>query len=467
MKTLFLNPPSFDRFDSAGARFAATRKTRSLWYPAWLGYAAALVPNSQLIDSPATNTTLDHLLKIIKKFDLIVIYTSTPSINNDLQVAQSLKKTHPQAKIVFTGPHVSVLDKQTLKSSPAIMAVARQEFDYTILELSQKKPLSKIKGLTYRKGSQIIRNPNRPPVHNLDKLGFVSKVYQRDLPINRYHLPFCLHPYLAIYAGRGCPARCIFCLWPQTFTGRIYRKRSVKNVIKEINWIKKNLPQIKEIFFDDDTFTINQSWVKEFCQAIKPLHITWSVNARANLPYNLLKTMKDAGCRYLIVGYESGNQQILKTMQKGVTLEQMKKFTHHAHQAGLMTHGDFILGLPGETKQTINQTLKFAKSLDCDTIQVSIATAFPGTELYSLCQKKGYLTKPASVDKKGYQLPTISYPKLSSKDIYHAVENFHYKFYFRPRYILKTFKTALKSPAEAKRILLSSLEYFKYLITSK
>lgn len=465
MKTLFLNPPSFSRFDSAGARFAATRKTHSLWYPAWLGYAAALVPKSKLFDCPASNIDLKELLKKVRRYDLIVIYTSTQSFESDIAVAEGIKKVNPQVKIIFVGPHVSVLPEETLRASKAIDGVARKEFEETILAISQKKPWSKIKGLSFRKNKRIIHNPNRPLLKNLDKIPFVAKIYKRDLPINSYHLPFCLHPYIAIYAGRGCPNLCTFCLWPQTFTGRVYRKRSVGNVIKEIKWIKQNLPEIKEVFFDDDTFTINKNWVKKFCKAVKPLRVTWSVNARADLPYSLLKKMKEAGCRVLVVGYESGDEKILKNIKKGVTISQMKKFTKDAKTAGLMIHGTFVLGLPGETKKTIEKTYRFACDLDPDTIQVTIATPLPGTELYHYCQEHGFLKEKPLVDKAGYQTPIISYPHLSAKKINEAVEKFHLRFYFRPQYILKTLDTALSSPTEAKRILISAWEYGKYLLS--
>ncbi len=465
MRTLFLNPPSFSRFDSAGARFAATRKTHSLWYPAWLGYVATLIPKSKLIDCPASNIDLRELLKRVGKYKLIVIYTSTPSFANDVSVAESIKKINPKAKIIFVGPHVSTLPEETLKASKAIDAVARKEFDYTILEIAQKKGWSKIKGLSYRQVKKIIHNPDRPLLTNLDQLPFVSKIYKRDLPISNYHLPFCLHPYIAIYAGRGCPNLCTFCLWPQTFTGRAYRKRSVANVIKEVVWIRKNLPEVKEIFFDDDTFTINKQWVEQFCKAIKPLRVIWSVNARADLPYQLLKKMKDSGCRVLVVGYESGDDRILKNIKKGVATAQMKKFTQKAKKASLMIHGTFVLGLPGETKKTIEKTFQFACGLDCDMIQVSIATAFPGTELYRFVQKKGYLEKAPLVDEAGYQTPAISYPNLSAEEIKKAVEKFHLKYYFRPSYIFKTAKRAFSSPSEAKRIAISSWEFGRYLLS--
>lgn len=463
MKVLFLNPPSFSRFDSAGARFAATRKTRSLWYPAWLGYATALVPKSKLIDCPAAGIDLKGLLRRVGKYEVVVVYTSTQSLLSDLSVAETIKKRHPQVKIIFAGPHVSVLPEETLSSSAVIDGVVRKEFEETILEISQKKPWSKIKGLSFRRGRRVIHNPDRPLLMDLDQLPFVSKIYKRDLPLDSYHLPFALFPYLAIYSGRGCPNFCTFCLWPQTFTGRIYRKRSVANVIKEVIWIKRKMPEIKEIFFDDDTFTINKNWVKKFCEKVTPLNITWSINARADLSFKLLKKMKDSGCRVLVVGYESGNKKILKNIKKGVSIEQMKKFTKAAKKAGLMVHGTFVLGLPGETKETMEETYRFACDLDPETIQVTIATPLPGTELSRYCHEHGFLKEKPLVDKAGYQAPVITYPRLSAEETEEAVEKFHRRFYFRLRYFLKTAKISLLNPDEAKRVAASFWEFGKYL----
>ncbi|MFH0864269.1 MAG: hopanoid biosynthesis associated radical SAM protein HpnJ [Candidatus Gottesmanbacteria bacterium] len=464
MKTLFLNPPSFSRFDSAGARFAATRVTQSLWYPAWLGYAAAYVSKSKLIDCPADNISLNQLLGKIKQYELIVIYTSTPSILNDIRVAETIKKINKKCKIIFTGPHVSVLPEETLKMSNVIDAVTIGEFDQIIADVTNKINWNLIKGLCFKQGNNIVNNQPRNPLKDLDRLPYVSKIYKRDLPIFSYRLPFCLHPYISIYAGRGCPNLCTFCLWPQTFTGRIFRKRSVDNVIGEVIWIKNKMPQVKEIFFDDDTFTINHVWVEEFCRKIMPLKITWSVNARADVPYELLLKMKNAGCRLLVIGYESGNDQILKNIKKGISVLQMKKFTEAVKQAGLMIHGTYILGLPGETKQTIKETIKFACELDSDTIQVSLATPFPGTEFYRFCQQKKFINVSSFIDPNGYQLPIISYPNLSSKTIERESIRFLVSFYIRPKYFLKISKKFVSSTDEAKRITRSGWEFLKFLV---
>jgi len=467
MRVLFLNPPSYSRYDSAGARFQATRVTQSLWYPAWLGYATVIVPKSKLIDAPADNLGINQLAKIIKDYDVVILYSSTPSLENDFRVATFIKKEFPDKKIIFVGPHVSVLDIETLNKCRSIDAVIRREFDYPSLEISQNRPWSQIKGLTYRKGKQIIKNEEREIVKDLDKIPFVSKIYKRDLKINSYHLPFALYPYISIYAGRGCPNRCTFCLWPQTFTGHLYRKRTVDNVIQEIIYIKKNLPQIKEIFFDDDTFTIDKKWVIEFCNKVAPLLVTWSCNARADLDFSLLRKMKKAGCRVLVVGYESADDQILFNIKKGVTVKKLIAFTKNAHRANLLIHGTFVLGLPGETKETMKRTLEFAKNLNLETLQVSVATPLPGTEFFKYCQEKGYLKETNLITNGGYQNMVVSYPNLQASEIKEFNDKFLKTYYFRLSYILLMLKLMIKKPEEFPRILRNSFYFFRYLLTKK
>ena len=234
-----------------------------------------------------------------------------------------------------------------------------------------------------RKNGAVVHNPDRPQIQDLDALPHVTDIYYRDLDPRRYTVPFLLHPYVSLYTTRGCPAQCTFCLWPQTTSGHAWRKRSTDDVAREMAKAKEYWPWVKEFFFDDDTFNIQKARTVELCAKLKPLNLTWSCTSRVTTDYETLKAMKEAGCRLLIVGYESGDQQILKNIKKGATIERARQFTKDCHKLGLVVHGDFILGLPGETRETINNTIAFAKELDVETIQVSVAHAYPGTELTS------------------------------------------------------------------------------------
>ena len=309
-RTLFLNPPSFDDFDGgAGARYQATREVRSFWYPTWLTYPAGMLENSLVVDAPAQNMGRDETLGLAKSFDIVVLYTSTPSLKNDIATAQGLKERNPSMLVGFVGPHPSVLPELTLKADPVIDFVVREEFDYVIPEIANGARLEDVAGIHFRKDGAIIGNPDRPVIEDLDALPFASKVYARDLKISDYEIPWMKFPYISIYTGRGCGSKCTFCLWPQTFSGNVYRVRSVENVLEEVAYIKKAFPGIKELFFDDDTLTEYRDRTRELARGLKAFNLSWGCNSKANVDFETLRIMRDSGCRVMVVGYESGTSK--------------------------------------------------------------------------------------------------------------------------------------------------------------
>ncbi len=189
-------------------------------------------------------------------------------------------------------------------------------------------------GVSFRKNGDIVHNPEGPAIENLDALPWVTKVYKRDLDITRYNVPFLLNPFISMYTSRGCPAMCTFCLWPQTHSGHRWRLRSSDDVANEVRYALENFPQVKEIFFDDDTFNYRKERTIELCKKLKPLNFTWSCTSRVTTDYDTLKAMKEAGCRLLIVGYESGDPQILKNIKKGATIDMAQRFTDELQEAG-------------------------------------------------------------------------------------------------------------------------------------
>ncbi|MBI4460988.1 MAG: radical SAM protein, partial [Acidobacteria bacterium] len=322
MKTLLLNPPSFENFDGgASSRWPATREIRSFWYPVWLTYPAGLIPESKVVDAPPHDVTVQQTVQMARDFDFVVLFTSTPGFANDCRLAEMMKDANPRLKVAFVGPHVTVLPEESLRACSAIDFVARREFDFSVTEFAAGKPLEEIAGISYRRNGEVIHNPDRPPIQDLDSLPFAVDIYKRDLDITRYNVPFLLHPFLSFYTERGCPALCTFCLWPQTLSGHPWRTRSSDNVAEEVRRALDYYPNLKEIFFDDDTFNIRKSRVIELCAKLKPLNFTWSCTSRVTVDYETLKAMKEAGCRLLIVGYESGDPQILKNIKKGATIE--------------------------------------------------------------------------------------------------------------------------------------------------
>ncbi|HEY6372949.1 MAG TPA: hopanoid biosynthesis associated radical SAM protein HpnJ [Candidatus Sulfotelmatobacter sp.] len=463
LKTLFLNPPSFENFDGgAGSRWPATREIESFWYPVWLAYPAGMLEGARLLDAPSHHVSGEETINIAKDYEFLVLFTSTPGFPGDILLARAIKNANPTIKIAFVGPHVTVLPEKSLRDCPEIDFICRKEFDYSVTDFAKGKPLADIPGVSYLKDAKIVHNPDSPQIQNLDELPHVTEVYKRDLDVKNYNVPFLLHPYVSLYTTRGCPAQCTFCLWPQTLSGHPWRKRSSDDVAAEMAKAKQMWPDVKEFFFDDDTFNIQKARTIELCAKLKPLGLTWSCTSRVTTDFETLKAMKDAGCRLLIVGYESGDQQILKNIKKGATIERARQFTKDCHKLGLVIHGDFIMGLPGETHETINNTIAFAKELDVETIQVSVAHAYPGTELYDYAVSNGFMVGDNKmVDEGGHQLAQIQYPGLPADDIMAAVHRFYDQYYFRPKAVYRILRKAVFDSNDRKRLYKEAKSFMK------
>ena len=467
MKTLFLQAPSYDGFDGgAGSRYQAKREIKSFWYPTWLAQPAALVENSKLIDAPPHNTSLADVVAQAKDFDLVVAHTSVPSFKSDVKVIEAMKAANPNLKAGMIGAKVAVNAEGSLREGAAIDFVARNEFDFTIKDVADDLPWGEIKGISYRnKHGVITHNDDRPIIENMDSLPFVTPVYKRDLVMENYFIGYLKHPYISIYTGRGCKSRCTFCLWPQTVGGHNYRTRSVGHVVEEIKWAMKAFPQTKEFFFDDDTFTDDLPRAEAIAKELGKLGIHWSCNAKANVPYVSLKKLKEGGLRLLLVGYESGNQQILHNIKKGLRIEVAEKFTRDCHTLGIKIHGTFILGLPGESLETMRETREFAKRINPHTVQISLAAPYPGTFLYNQALQNGWLDEANAelIDDNGIQIAPLHYPHLSHKEIFDSLETFYRQFYFRPGKIGSIVKEMVTQPDMMKRRLREGVEFFHFL----
>jgi hopanoid biosynthesis associated radical SAM protein HpnJ len=466
MRSLFLQAPSFDGYDGgAGARYQMKREVRSFWYPTWLAQPAALVEGSKLIDAPAHDLSWDDIKHEADDRDLVVLHTSTPSFRQDVHTAELLKERNPKLMIGLIGAKVAVETQKSLEASTAIDFVARNEFDFTIKDIAEGMPLSEVAGISYRnEAGEIVHNPDRAVIEDMDQLPFVSPVYKRDLTIEKYFGGYLKHPYVSFYTGRGCKSRCTFCLWPQTVGGHNYRTRSIPHVIEEVKYVMREMPQVKEIFFDDDTLTDNRPRVEELARELGKLGVTWSCNAKANVPYETLKIMREGGLRLLLVGYESGNQQILHNIKKGLRVDVARQFTKDCHKLGIVIHGTFILGLPGETLETIEETINYAKEIDPHTIQVSLAAPYPGTFLYKQATENGWFdgTDHLLTDG-GNQIAQLSYPHLPASVIFDKVEEFYKRFYFRPRKIGSILAEMLRDFDMMKRRLREGVEFFDFL----
>jgi len=471
MRTLFLNPPSYAGFDGgAGARYQAKREIRSYWYPTWLAQPAALVPGSRLVDAPPAGKTLADVVPLASEHDLAVLYTSSPTFAGDVKVAEAMKEVNPGLLIGFAGPTVAVRPEESLQASTAIDFVAREEFDFTLKEVAEGRPLAGIDGLSYRaEQGGVVHNADRATLEDMDQLPPVLPIYKKDLRIEDYYIGYLQHPYVSLYTGRGCRSRCTFCLWPQTVGGHRYRTRSVGAVLDEAAMAKDLFPQLKELFFDDDTFTDDRQRAQEIAKGLGKLGLTWSCNAKANVPRETLQVMRDNGLRLLLVGYETGDQQILINIKKGLRVERAKQFARDCRDLGITVHGTFILGLPGETKETIQETIAFAREVNPHTIQVSVAAPYPGTELYRQAKENGWLPPDSEgttlVSASGTQLATLNYPHLGHTEILDSVDDFYKRFYFRAPKIAEMTAEMLRHPSMATRRLREGTEFLQFLGT--
>ena len=467
MKTLFLQPPSFDGFDGgAGSRYQAKREIKSFWYPTWLAQPAALIPDSRLIDAPPARMGMEPVLADAKTRDLVIMHTSTPSFASDVKVAQALKDAKPSLKIGMVGAKVAVQPEESLLKGAPIDFVARNEFDFTIKEVAEGRDFKDIDGISYRDaGGAVVHNRERAVIENMDTLPFVTDVYKRDLKIEDYFIGYLMHPYISIYTGRGCKSHCTFCLWPQTVGGHRYRTRSPEHVAEEIRQARRNFPQVREFFFDDDTFTDDLPRAEAIARELGRMGVTWSCNAKANVPRKTLEVLKANGLRLLLVGYETGNQQILYNIKKGMRIEVAREFTKNCHELGIKIHGTFIMGLPGETKETIQETIRFATEINPHTLQVSLAAPYPGTFLHKQATENGWLDAGNAelIDEHGIQIAPLTYPHLSHTEIFDSVETFYRKFYFRAPKIASIVGEMVRSPQMMKRRLREGVEFFQFL----
>lgn len=418
---------------------------------------------SRLVDASADGLTSAEVISIAESYELIVIFTSTPSLRNDAALAGQIKARRPEALVGFVGPHVSVLPEETLSHCPAVDFVVCGEFEYPVSKIADGWTLSEVENVSWRKGSTVIHNDQAPLLSDLDQLPSVMPVYKQDLTIENYYGGYLLHPYISFYAGRGCPGRCTYCLWPQTFSSHEYRVRSPERVYEDLELAVHLFPQVKEYFIDDDTFTANPDRAQAVARLIKRLGITWSTSTRVTVSYDTMKVLRDCGLRLLMVGYESGSNEILNNIRKGFTTDAALQFARNAKDLGILVHGCFIVGLPGETPQTVEEMLRLACELDPDTIQVSVPAPYPGTHLYDQAVRNGWLVEGGLVSDDGAQTCPISYPNFSADDISAARDYIYRRFYFRPKVMWRIGIQMLKDKEVRRRRLSEGRDFIRFL----
>ena len=473
-----LNPPFLPRF-SRSSRSPAVTRGGTFYYPYYLAYATGFLEKEEfdvkLIDAVANGWSHEQTIEFAKNFDpdLVVIDTSTPSIFNDVEIASKIKIAVEGVHMCLVGTHPTALPEETLKMSVNIDSICRGEYDYTVLGLAKKiesgGDLRTIDGLSFRFGGKIVHNKSRLLMQNLDELPFVSEVYKKHFGIEgikKYFYASLMHPQVTILTARGCPFNCSFC--PIPFKAS-YRARSPENVVEEFEYIQSELPEVKEVMLEDDTFPVSKERTLKICKLLKErgIGLAWSCNARVDTDFETLRAMKEANARLLCIGFETPVQEVLDNVHKRTNREIQIEFMKNARKAGILVHGCFILGLPGDTKETISETIEFAKELNPDTIQIYPMMVYPGTEAYEWAKKNNFLvTEDYSkwLTPDGLHNTVISRPNLTNQELVQMCDEGRKTFYLRPSYVFSKVKQMITHPSESKRILKAGKVFFKFLV---
>ena len=481
MKILVLNPPFLPRYSRASRSPAVTR-SGTLYYPMWLAYAVGHLEQCGhtilFLDAPANDYSPAEIARRAAEFgaELAVLDTSTPSIQNDCTVGEFLQAQIPGLFVVLVGVHVSALPQETLLSCKTIQAVAFGEYDHTVADLAALllKPdglsrLGEVAGLCFRStNNTIIQNRARELITDLDSLPMVSSVYRRHLNIQHYFYGHSKFPLMVLVSGRGCPFKCTYCVLPQTMMGHAYRKRSIAGVVAEFQYIAANFPDVKEIMFEDDTFTADKNRCREFAQALiaaKATTIPWSANSRADVDYETMRLLRKANCRLFCVGFESGDQTILDAICKSITLDKIQQFRRDARKAGILIHGCFMVGNRGETPATLEKTLKHALALNPDTAQFYPIMVYPGTSDYRYFGEKGWITTTDFrqwLTPEGLHSSVVSNPALPYEVLVEFCDRARRTFFLRPAYIIQKMFQMVRHPSEARRLIKAALPFLWY-----
>lgn len=483
MKIYVLNPPFHKNFVRCGRWQGVAARGGTLYYPIWLAYAVASLEQAghevRFADAVANKWSKEMVIENARAYQpaMLICDTNFSSITNDVDIAVRIKK-ETKARTIMVGQPAALYAEKMLSMGADI--VARFEIDFTVCELAKVlangSDLESVRGIAFFKDKNIVTTPDREfaDTPQLDALPYVSGVYKEHLDIKAYFLGHSLYPTLQIFTGRGCPFLCSFCSWPQNLMGHGYRARSIANVLDEFTYICEQLPEVKEVFIEDDTFTGNKKRVLEFCSGIKArdLKITWSCNARATLDLETMKAMKEAGCRLLDVGFESGDDTILNNIKKGITTKESREFIKNAKKARLMVLGDFVFGLPGESKKTAAKTMQFVKEIKPDIVQYAMATPLPGTPFYTWCIENGFLLTndlEKSIDENGFQKSIVSYPDFTWEDIQNYVNTGLKKYYLNLSYLPIAVKNCFRPGGfqEMQVLARSAVSFLKYLFQLK
>lgn len=412
VKVVLINPPSTPGYIRSG-RWTRKSRANQSWFPIWLSYCTALLEREGhdcfLLDASVEGLNLWQTTAKIKKFNpnYIIFYWGYDSRRDDLSYANFLAEKY---QVILVGPWSHCLP-DALQQAPHVKAMTYGEFEHTVLELLKTDNIFDIKGIYWRNHitKEIIKNPPRElcSSEELDEIPFVTDVYKRHLDLKKYRQTSFRYPFVDLLSARGCPFRCSYCLWIRAFQGGpSYRARSISNVLEELWFIKNELPEVKQIHFQDDTLPTKRA--KDISQAIldENLKITWSGYARADLSFETLKLMKESGCRTLHVGYETNDEETLKLIHKDITVEQMEEFAKSIQKLNMWTCAGFMI-FPWQSKETIRSLIKWVKKeIKPKRFSFTQLFAYPNTPICKTIKEKNCqltLEEMTELEKEGFK----------------------------------------------------------------
>ncbi|MGD8625430.1 MAG: radical SAM protein [Anaerolineae bacterium] len=450
MKVLVANPPWPGPGYGARSdvRWPHKRSDKYIEYPIYLSYTVAVLEQAGMdvhfIDAIMDELEIEPFARRVGELAprLAILETSTPSIDFDLETAAAIKDHAPGTFVALIGSHVTYFDRETLQTNPAVGAVVRGEFEHTCADLARALDaggdLARVPGLTYRDDDgEVHRNADRPLFEPLDDMPFPARHIVKG---DGYRAGIYSggHP-TAMVSSRGCPYRCTFCLWPDILYGHKFRARSAQNVVDEIEEAVRTYGH-DEIYFDDDTFTIDRQRVIDITRLILERglekEVEWIAQCRVDtVDREMLEAMKAANCGYILFGVESGSPKMLKKMRKGITLDKVRHAFQLTHEVGIKTQAFFLFGMPGETQETIQETIEFAKELNASSTQFAIAIPHPGTALYEECTANDWLISDDWADYTA-ENSLIETPWLTAEEVEQARIRAYQRYYWRPRFIV-------------------------------
>lgn len=450
---LLVEPPAMTGFGSLRLLGSiGTFKAEMAWPPLDLMIISGLLAKHGIDSTIYDANTLRASFEDVKKKVLdvrprmVIFTTSTTSILHDIKTAETVKQASSDVLTVAIGTHIMALPEETIKESKYLDICVHSEPELPILDLVKAgyKP-DDVLGLTYRRGGHIIRNTSHPGTEDMDVLGYPS---HDKISLELYHDPLMKRtPFTITYGQRGCINRCTYCC--STFYGKL-RHRSVPHLMGELRWIVEL--GIREVKFFDLGFSNDPAWAHRLLDTMieEKIDVTWTCNCRSDrLPDDILKKMKRAGCHSISIGGESGDPTVLRTVEKNVTPEVIKDAVIRTRRAGINPMVYFMLGLPGETKESMKKTIEFAKEIDPDIITLGIATPHPGTKFYKFIKENNYLQTDDWSQYDPNKKPVFSYPELSSEEIYEVMRQGYQSFYLRPSYILRRM-SSIRTPLDLK-----------------